>query len=54
VTDDIKTNLGKPQPMPFNAKDNLVDQTMALIASLAQPLQPANKELWNFHFFDWE
>jgi len=46
VTDDLKTNLGKPQPMPYSAKENLVDQTMALIVSLVQPLQPANKELW--------
>lgn len=46
VTDDLKTNLGKPQPMPYKAKENIVDQTMALIISLVEPLQPANKELW--------
>jgi len=46
VTDELKANLEKPQPQSFKVEKNLVDQTMALIVSLAQPLQPANKELW--------
>lgn len=32
--------------MPYNTKENIVDQTMALIVSMVEPLQPANKELW--------
>ncbi len=46
MTDELITNLGKLRVQSFNAKANIVEQTVELIINLAQPLQVTKKEMW--------